>query len=323
MPKLISYLIPILDEEENIQKIIKEILLSFESNNIDDYEIVFVDDGSTDNSTLIIDNFIKKGFHIKCISLSRNFGHQIALSAGLKYVEGDYVAILDGDLQDPPSVINEFIKASYKNNAEIVYGIRRKRKENLFKKICYKLFYQLLFFFSNIKIPLDSGDFCLLTRKAVNAINDIPEKNRFIRGLRSYIGFSQIGVEYERDARKFGEVKYTFKKLLVLASDGIFNFSYKPIKISSYLGIFISFFSTIIILLLIIQRLFSIKVFGYSPTDIPGYMSIILSIFFLSGIQLFALGIIGEYISRIFIESKSRPSYFVRSIKSYESKKIN
>ena len=321
MPKLISYLIPILNEEENIQKIIKEILLSFESNDIDNYEIVFVDDGSTDNSTAIIDKFINKGFHIKCISLSRNFGHQVALSAGLKYVAGDYVAILDGDLQDPPSVINEFIKASYKRKADIVYGIRRKRKENIIKKTCYKLFYQLLFFLSNIRIPLDSGDFCLLTRTAVNAINDIPEKNRFIRGLRSYIGFSQIGVKYERDARKSGEVKYTFKKLLGLASDGIFNFSYKPIQISSYLGIFISFFSTIIIFLLIIQRFFSIKVFGYSPADVPGYMSIILSIFFLSGIQLFALGIIGEYISRIFIESKSRPSYFIRSIKSYEVNK--
>ena len=313
MNKSISYVIPIFNEEENLNKTISRIKSSFEQNCLISYEIIFVDDGSTDNTLNIIKSYIDKAYPITCISLTRNFGHQAALTAGLNYAKNDLVAVLDGDLQDPPEVINSFL--SYINNGyDVVYGVRKKRKEIFYKVFAYKTFYQILSKLSNIEIPLDSGDFCLLTKKSLNAINSIPEKNRFIRGIRSYIGLKQIGVSYERDARYSGEPKYTFNKLLKLASDGIFNFSDKPLKITSAIGILISFSSLIVIVALIIQNLFSIEILGYSPNDIPGYTSIIISNIFISGIQLFALGIIGEYVSRIFLETKNRPAYLIREI---------
>ena len=256
MYKSISYVIPIFNEEDNIEKTILRVSGSFRQNNLENYEIVFVDDGSKDNTLSIVKKFIGLGYPIKCVSLTRNFGHQAALTAGLKYADNDLAAVLDGDLQDPPEVINEFL--DYVNKGyDVVYGVRKKRKEIFYKVIAYKSFYQILAKLSNIEIPLDSGDFCLLNRKALNAINNIPEQNRFVRGIRSYIGLNQIGVSYERDARNSGEPKYTFSKLLKLASDGIFNFSDKPLKITSALGILISLSSFILILGLIIQRIFS------------------------------------------------------------------
>lgn len=309
----ISYVIPIFNEELNIKNTIKKIIDSFNKNSLKNYEIIFVDDGSKDNSINIIKSFILDGLPIKCICLTRNFGHQQALTAGLVYAKNDLIAILDGDLQDPPSVINEFIKSA-KEGYEVIYGIRKKRKESIIKKISYGAFYYLLSILSNIEIPLDSGDFCLMTKNALDKINNLPEKNRFIRGLRSYIGLKQIGIPYERDIRYAGTPKYNFRKLFRLASDGIFNFSDRPLKITSAFGFFVSFISLISMLMLSIQRLYSIEILGYSPNDVPGYTSIIISIFFVSGVQLFALGIIGEYISRIFLESKKRPSYFIREI---------
>ena len=309
----ISYVVPIFNEELNINTTINKIIESFNKNNLKKYEIIFVDDGSNDNSINIIRNFILDGLPIKCICLTRNFGHQQALTAGLVHAKNDLIAILDGDLQDPPKVINEFIKA-VKEGYEVVYGIRKKRKESIIKRISYNAFYKILSILSNIEIPLDSGDFCLMTKNALEKINSLPEKNRFIRGLRSYIGLKQIGIAYERDARYAGFPKYNFRKLLRLASDGVFNFSDRPLKITSAFGFFVSFVSVISMIMLLIQRLYSIEIFGYSPNDVPGYSSIIISIFFVSGVQLFAIGIIGEYISRIFLESKKRPSYLIREI---------
>jgi len=313
MYKSISYIIPIFNEEENLENTIKRVKSSFEKNNLIKYEIIFVDDGSTDNTIKIIKKYISKGFPIKCISLTRNFGHQAALTAGLQYANNELAAILDGDLQDPPEVINKFLEYSYLGY-DVVYGVRRKRKEIFYKVLAYKIFYLMLSRLSNINIPLDSGDFCLITKNALNAINNIPEKNRFIRGIRSYIGFKQIGITYERDARSSGQAKYTFNKLIKLASDGIFNFSDKPLKLASTLGLLISFLSFVAIFALILQRVFSVEILGYSPNDVPGYTSIIISNFFISGIQLFSLGIIGEYISRIFLETKNRPSYLIREV---------
>lgn len=309
----ISYIVPIFNEEDNLSQTVYRIKSSFEQNDLKNYEIIFVDDGSIDNTLKIIKNYISQGFPIKCISLTRNFGHQPALSAGLKFAKNDLIAILDGDLQDPPEVINDFLKYT-KKGYDVVYGVRRKRKEIFYKVLAYKLFYQILSKLSNIEIPLDSGDFCLLTKRVLKTINLIPEENRFVRGIRSYVGFNQIGISYERNARNSGEPKYTFSKLLKLASDGIFNFSDKPLKITSAIGFLISISSLFLIFGLIIQRLFSIEIFGYSPNDVPGYTSIIISNIFISGIQLFALGIIGEYISRIFLETKRRPSYLIREI---------
>ena len=310
----ISYVIPVFNEELNIKNIVIKIAKAFSKNSLKNYEIIFVDDGSNDNSVLLIEEFISNGYPISCICLTRNFGHQAALSAGMLYAKNDLVAVLDGDLQDPPEVINNFLPY-FDEGFEVVYGVRKKRKENIFKRISYSTFYKLLSYLSDINIPLDSGDFCCMTSKVVNKINSLPEQNRFIRGLRSYVGFKQIGVNYEREARNAGEPKYTFSKLLKLASDGIYNFSDRPLKIATSIGFLISFSSVLIIVLLLIQRIFSIKIFGYSPTDVPGYTSLIISNFLLAGIQLSAIGIIGEYISRIFLESKKRPSYLIRDIK--------
>ena len=309
----ISYVVPVFNEELNIINTITKIKEAFYQNDINDLEIIFIDDGSTDKSVEIIKTFIAKGDPIKCICLTRNFGHQEALTAGLSIAKSDLIAVLDGDLQDPPIVINEFIKSAQKGY-DVIYGVRRKRKEIFYKKFAYGIFYKLLAALSKIEIPLDSGDFCLMTRNALNMLNDLPEHNRFVRGLRSYIGLKQIGIKYERDARSAGEPKYTFKKLLRLASDGIFNFSDRPLKLTSTFGVTVSMISALMMFALIIQRVFSINILGYSPNDVPGYTSIIISIFFVSGVQLFALGIIGEYISRIFLETKKRPSYLIREI---------
>ena len=309
----ITYVIPVFNEELNIANTISKVKEAFDKNNLDKFEIIFIDDGSSDKSVEIIKKFISNGYPLKCICLTRNFGHQEALTAGLTYADNDLIAILDGDLQDPPEVINEFIKTAEKGY-EVVYGVRRKRKEIFYKKVAYGIFYKILSNLSNIDIPLDSGDFCLMTKNALNKLNQLPEHNRFVRGLRSYIGLKQIGVEYERNARLAGEPKYTFRKLLRLASDGIFNFSDRPLKITSAFGLSVSLISVLSIIMLVMQRIFSINIFGYSPEDVPGYTSIIASVFFVSGVQLFAIGIIGEYISRIFIESKKRPSYLIREI---------
>lgn len=313
MHNSISYIIPILNEEENLDFIVERIKKSFENNKLKSYEIIFVDDGSTDHTLKKILKLIKQDHPVKCISLTRNFGHQAALTAGFQNFSNDLVAVLDGDLQDPPEILNEFINYIDKGY-DIVYGVRTKRKENLFKKLSYSFFYKILKKLSYIDIPVDTGDFCLMTKVAVDKINELPEKNRFIRGLRAYVGLSQIGIEYERQERFKGSSKYSLKKLLILASDGIFNFSDKPLKITSSLGVLLSILSFFLMLCLIMQRLFSIEILGYSPNEVPGYTSLIISNIFLSGIQLFALGIIGEYISRIFLETKKRPSFFIREI---------
>ena len=313
MYNTISYVIPIFNEELNIPIIIKKIIEAFKKNNLKNFEIVFIDDGSSDKSVSIIKSYIKDGINIKCICLTRNFGHQEALTAGLANANSDLIAILDGDLQDPPLVINEFIKTAEKGY-DVIYGIRQKRKEYILKRISYKFFYKILSSLSNIYIPIDSGDFCLMTNNALKKLNDLPEKNRFIRGLRSYIGLRQVGIPYERESRYAGSPKYNFRKLLRLASDGIFNFSDRPLKITSAFGFLVSLVSLLIMVILIIQNIFTIKILGFSPNDVPGYTSIIVSIFFVSGVQLFAIGIIGEYISRIFLESKKRPTYLIREI---------
>ena len=313
MSSTITYLVPILNEESNIESTVIKISNSFQDNLLESYEIVFIDDGSTDNSVQIIRNMIDKQYPIKCICLTRNFGHQAALTAGMKFTKSEFVAVLDGDLQDPPEVINQFLEYAYKG-FDIVYGVRKKRKELFYKRFAYGLFYKILANFSNINIPLDSGDFCLIKKEALEKLNQLPEENRFVRGLRSYIGLNQIGVEYERQARFAGVPKYTLNKLFRLASDGIFNFSDRPLKITSAFGFVLFLLSLILMILLILQRIFSIDILGYSPNDVPGYTSLIISNIFLSGIQLFALGIIGEYISRIFIETKKRPSYLIREI---------
>ena len=306
----LSFIIPVFNEEENINNTITRVINAYKNELGDEnYEMIFVNDGSTDKTQEILFSQNKFNPKIKSITLSRNFGHQAALCAGLMHADGNYIAVLDGDLQDPPEIAIKFLEYCEKGY-DLVYGVRRKRKEGLLKRICYGSFYKLITYISQIEIPQDSGDFCLMNRRFLEELNSLPEKNRFIRGLRAHIGFRQIGVEYERSARAAGEPKYNFRKLLRLASDGIFNFSDRPLKISTALGFIISSISLIISILIVLQKILNIPIFGIYM--VPGYATITIGLFFLSGIQLFSIGILGEYISRIFLEVKRRPIYIIK-----------
>lgn len=310
---MISIVIPLLNEEENIEQLYTRLSKASSLWN-EDYEILLIDDGSTDNTYFMLKRIQQKDSHIKIIKFSRNFGHQAAISAGIKHAKGDAVIIMDGDLQDPPEELPRFLE-KWREGYQVVYAIRTKRKEGFFKKIAYKLFYRTLSAISEIQIPLDSGDFCVMDRKVVKVLNqDMQEHSRFVRGLRAYAGFKQIGVEYERAERAAGEVKYTFKKLLKLALDGLFDFSTVPLRVATYMGFIISIPSFLVGIFFIIHRIFNFKMFGYSPSDTPGLATLAVGMFFMGGVMMIMLGVIGEYISRIYFEVKKRPFYIIEDI---------
>jgi polyisoprenyl-phosphate glycosyltransferase len=310
---MLTIIIPVFNEEKNIKPLfnrLEKVSPSWQ----DPYELIFIDDGSTDGTLGKISELIRLNKHVTAIKLSRNFGHQAALSAGLKYAKGDAVIIMDGDLQDSPEALNRFID-TWRRGYHVVYAIRINRKEHLLKRISYQVFYKILAFLSDTDIPRDSGDFCLMDKKVVDVIiNEMPEHNKFIRGLRAYAGFKQTGIKVERERRIEGKSKYTFRKLIKLSFDGLFDFSAFPLRIISYFGIFVSAFSFLIGLFFIFHRIIDFKVLGYSPKDVPGIASLATGIFFLGGIILIILGIIGEYIARIYFEVKKRPFYVVDEI---------
>ena len=272
-----------------------------------DMSILFVDDGSTDNTAGLIGEIIKGRDNYSAIFLSRNFGHVMALSAGLANIHNasDAVFIIDADLQDPPEMLQQFL-TKMNEGYDVVYGIRRNRKENYLKKICYKLYYRLLKRFSNIKMPLDAGDFSLISKRVVLQLNSMPEESRYLRGLRSWVGFKQAGLPYERDKRNGGVTKYSFRSLLKLAFNGIFNFSELPIRFIGAVGFITIFISLIYLVIIIYKKL----VFGTVP---EGFTTLIFAIVLFSGVQLLSLGIIGEYILRIFFQVKQRPLYIIKS----------
>jgi dolichol-phosphate mannosyltransferase len=310
---MISIVIPLFNEEENVDQLYKRLTAASPLWQ-DEYEILFVDDGSFDNTFPMLMKICDVDKHIRIVKLSRNFGHQAAISAGIKNAKGDAVVIMDGDLQDPPEELPKFL-AKWREGYHVVYAIRTKRKEGFFKKMAYRSFYRLLKVISNIDIPLDSGDFCVMDKKIVKVLNyDITEQSRFVRGLRAYSGYKQIGIEYERAERAAGEVKYTFKKLMKLAIDGLLDFSTFPLRIATYLGLFISLPSFFVGIFFIIHRIFNFKVLGYSPSDTPGLASLAVGVFFIGGVILLILGIIGEYIGRIYFEVKRRPFYIVEEV---------
>lgn len=310
---MISIVIPIYNEEENLQNLYTRLTNAAPSWK-EDYEIVLIDDGSRDSSLTMMRVMAEKDSHVRIIKLSRNFGHQPAISAGIQEAKGDAIIIMDGDLQDPPEELYRFLD-KWREGYDVVYAVRTKRKEGFFKKLAYSSFYRLMAAISDIEIPLDSGDFCVMDRKVVNVlVHDMPEQIRFIRGMRAYAGFKQIGVTYERAERAAGEVKYTFKKLVQLALDGLFGFSSFPLRLSTYLGISIAIPSLIIGVFFLVHRLFGFKVFGHTPEETPGLASLAVGMFFLGGVMLTMLGIIGEYISRIYIEVKKRPFFVIDEI---------
>lgn len=319
---MISIVIPIFNESE-ILPILYSRLNAAAPLWKEDYEIILIDDGSTDSSLEIMRGFAQQDPHYIILKLSRNFGHQPAITAGIKHAKGDAVIVMDGDLQDPPEELPRFLD-KWREGFYVVYAVRTKRKEGFFKRFAYKAFYRILDKVSEIKIPLDSGDFCVMDRKVVNVLNkEMPENIRFVRGLRAFAGFRQTGVAYERAERAGGEVKYTFKKLVKLAIDGIFDFSTLPLRLATYLGLFISIPSFLLGLFFILHRILDFKIWGYSPQDTPGIATLAVAMFFIGGVILVILGVIGEYLGRIYIEVKKRPFYLVEEEIVHTSLKAN
>jgi len=304
--KIISVVVPvycedlIMDEFYNrITRVFEEIKLTYA------YEVIFVNDGSTDRTLEILKRISSADNHIKIIDFSRNFGHQIATTAGIDHASGDAVILIDGDLQDPPEVILQMIE-KWEEGYGVVHGVRTKRKgESLFKLVTAKIFYRLINSLSDIEIPLDSGDFRLMDRKVVDSLRSMPEQDRFIRGMVPWVGFRHFGLTYTRDHRHAGNTKFSLNKMMRFALDGITGFSDKPLYLSFRMGILVSMTSFLMIIFYVIKKIV------LPETVIQGWTSTIILILFLGGIQLISVGIIGLYIGRIYKEVKRRPLYVI------------
>jgi dolichol-phosphate mannosyltransferase len=302
----ISIIVPLYNEELVFEQLIKR-LRSVVSLTDFSCEIILVNDGSSDNTAVLIEAICEEDKRFTGIILSRNYGHQLAVSAGMAYVRGKKGAmIIDGDLQDPPELVTEFYKL-LENGYDVIYAIRKNRKETFFKKLAYSAYYRLQKKISSFNIPIDSGDFSMLSKRVVETMNEMPEQSRYLRGMRAWVGFKQIGFEYDRDERYAGETKYSWTKLFELAFNGIFNFSNFPVKIITRLGFF--------------TVLFSLIYFGYNIyrrvyyNDVPqGFTATILAIILFSGVQLISLGLIGEYVLRIYNQVRNRPLFVVDKI---------
>jgi len=298
-----SIVAPVFNEEGILEELHRRVTKVMDT--LDEpYELVLVNDGSTDRSLELMLRLRERGDRVKIINFSRNFGHQVAITAGLDYAQGDAVIIIDADLQDPPEVILDLI-AKWKEGYEVVYAVRESRRgETWFKELTAKLFYRLMSRITDVEIPKDAGDFRLTDRKVVKALREIRERHRFMRGLSVWTGFRQTGVTYVRAERYAGETKYPLRKMLRFALDGITSFSYLPLQIATYLGFAIASISLIAIIAVIFLRL-------YGRHALLGQATTLVSVLFLGGIQLIFLGIIGEYLGRIYDEVKARPLYLV------------
>ena len=303
--KKISVVIPMYFEEEVVNECYNRTKSVLEGLEKYEYEIIFVNDGSQDKTMEMLEEIAKDNKNVKVISFSRNFGHQAAVTCGLKYTTGDAVAIMDADMQDPPEVILDMIKL-WEDGNEVIYAKRKTRKgETRFKLFTAKMFYKILNGLSDVEIPKDTGDFRLADKKVIDVINSLPEHNKFLRGLFSWVGFKQIPFEYERKERFAGKTKYPLKKMLKLASDGITSFSTKPLKVLGALGIMSIIVSIILLIYAIISYVFRLN----SLT--PGWTSLMVTITFLGGMQLLSIWLISEYIGKIYDESKGRPEYII------------
>lgn len=301
---MISLVIPVFDEETNVEEMYKRclrVLMDVSSA----YEMIFIDDGSTDRTLGKLREIAATDQDVKVLSLSRNFGHQAAVTAGLEHAMGDAIIIIDGDLQDPPELIPDMID-KWRQGYHVVYAKRRRRmEEGIFKKGTAFLFYRVFRLLTPTKIPLDTGDFRLMDRVVVDALINMRERNRFIRGLVSWVGFRQTGVEFERKKRFSAETKYPVKKMIRFASNAIFSFSDKPLKIATLIGGGASALGFVMILWGLYSKFFM------AETTVRGWTSVFVAVLFLGGVQLFAIGIIGEYVSRIYDECKGRPIYII------------
>jgi len=309
MEKRISYVFPIYNEEGNI-KLFYDTINKVTKSLKDKYELeyVFINDGSKDKSLELLKNLQKNDSRIKIIDFTRNFGHQLAVTAGIDYAHGDAVIIMDSDMQDPPSVSLELIQ-KWENGYDVVYAQRRTRKDNFLKKITAKIFYRILNGLSNIDIPKDTGDFRLINRKVVDVLKDCREHNRFLRGLISAIGFRQMAVLFDRDERYAGRTGYSIKKMIQLAKDGILGFSAAPIQFITISAISLNVVSIISILLIILFSIFDIK--SFLTKDVYVLLTFLL---FFTSLQLLAVALLGEYILRIYKETQNRPLYIIDEV---------
>lgn len=299
----LSVVVPLYNEQENIADLRRRLKKTMESL-ARPYEIIFVNDGSQDGTLETLKAIRAEDPRVKILDLARNFGHQAAVTAGLDHASGKAVVVMDADLQDPPEVIPEFVER-WQQGYDVVYAIRRKRKENLPKRLAYALFYRLLRAASGTDLALDAGDFSLMDRRVVAVLRQMPEKNRFVRGLRTWVGFSQVGVEYERARRHGGEAKYTLSSLVGLATSGFVSFSKLPLRIATISGIFASIVAFLAGLVIVALRL-TLKV------EPQGWTSLMVMVLFLGGIQLITVGIVGEYVGHVLDEVRQRPVYVVR-----------
>lgn len=312
---IFSVVVPLYNEEEVIMesyKRLKEVLDDLHES----YEIIFVNDGSRDKTVFLAQEICENDGNVKLINFARNFGHQTAITAGMDYASGDAVIVIDADLQDPPEVIPKMIE-KWREGFDVVYGKRVKRRgESLFKKLTAKIFYRTLRRLTEVDIPVDTGDFRLIDRKVCDALKKVGERNRYIRGIISWLGFKSAPVEFVRDKRFAGTTKYPLKKMLKFASDAIMSFSYKPLKLATYLGFFVSIASFIYLIVMIILKLCG------SIETVPGWTSIIVISLFFNGVILIVLGIIGEYIGRIYDEAKGRPLYIVQEFVNFDKEQL-
>jgi dolichol-phosphate mannosyltransferase len=302
----VSIVVPLYNEEKVFDLLIgrlKQVMLSADFK----VETVLVNDGSNDNTASLIEKTVSENDGFVGVLLSRNHGHQLAVTAGLSVAKGtEAVMIIDGDLQDPPELLPDFYKKLKEGN-DVIYAVRKNRKESSLKKLAYWFYYRLQHRVSNFKIPLDSGDFSMISRRVVDYMNRMPEQSRYLRGMRSWVGFKQYGFEYNRDARVAGDAKYGWKKLFELAFNGIFNFSDFPVRFISRLGIAIILLSIVYIGYVLVQKLF----FGNVP---EGFTTLIIAITLFSGVQLISIGLIGEYVLRIYNQVRNRPLFVIDRI---------
>lgn len=306
---MISIVIPMYNEEANIPALYQRLTQAATTWD-QEYEVVCVDDGSADTSLQRLTEIHQRDPRWKVLSLSRNFGHQAAVSAGLFYCQGEAVAVIDADMQDPPEELGRFL-AKWREGYHVVYAIRTQRKESGLKRLGYALFYRLWHRLAALDMPVDAGDFCVMDRAVVDVLKALPERTRFVRGLRRWAGFQQIGLVYERAARHAGTPKYTFAALVRLAVTGILLFSSAPLRLVAWGGCCLCGLAMISLVLILAWALSEVSLFGMRPRDVAGWTSLVVLMLFIAGLQLLALGVIGQYVARIFDEVQGRPPWII------------
>jgi dolichol-phosphate mannosyltransferase len=307
MKPVFSFILPVFNEEETLAETYRRLACVMDELKAE-VEMIVVDDGSRDRSLEMLRDLHQRDPRLRYLSLARNFGHQAAVTAGLRFAQGDAVVVLDADLQDPPELIPAMIE-KWREGYHVVYAQRTSRQqEGPAKKLFAYLFYRVLRLLTKVDMPADTGDFCLMDRKVVDVLNALPERGRYLRGLRAWVGFRQTAVPFEREPRFAGEVKYTFRKSLGLAITGIVSFSRVPLRLATYLGLIVAAFALLMIVVVIYWRLF------HPSAPLIGYTIITAAIFFLAAVQLLCLGILGEYLGRVYDEVKGRPIYTLKEV---------